>query len=78
MANVYSVRPSEILGIVDDYTSYCFDEACALIISKMKNNEKPVFKKKDKDTIAVQHFSKMSDLYKNMGFEYGQYVKQMR
>ena len=41
-------RPSKILGIDDEYTAYCLDEACALIISKIDDDEKPKFDKKEK------------------------------
>lgn len=37
-----------MMALKDEYTAYCFDEACALIISKMKSGEEPVFKKKYK------------------------------
>lgn len=74
MSTLYNVRPSSLLGIVDDdYTAYCFDEACAYISSKIKKDEKPVFKKKQ-GNMEKQNFSKPSDLYKSMGFERGQYV----
>lgn len=45
MSRIYNCLPSQILRIEDDYTAYCFDEACALIMSKIDNDEKPKFKK---------------------------------
>ena len=48
MSRLYHSRPSEILGIDDEYTAYCLDEACALIISKIDNDEEPNFNKKEK------------------------------
>ena len=48
MSRLYHSRPSEILGIDDEYTAYCLDEACALIVSKIDNDEKPKFNKKEK------------------------------
>ena len=39
MSRLYHSRPSKILGIDDEYTAYCLDEACALIISKIDNDE---------------------------------------
>ena len=48
MSRLYHSQPSKILGIDDEYTSYCLDEACALIISKIDNDEEPNFNKKEK------------------------------
>jgi ATP sulfurylase len=48
LANVYKVRPSTLLDIVDPYTAYCFDEACAYITGKLEQGEEPRFKKKYK------------------------------
>lgn len=33
------------MNLQDEYTSYCFDEACAYIIVKMENDEEPQFTK---------------------------------
>jgi hypothetical protein len=35
--------PSEVLRIKDEYTSFCFDEACMYIIEKLENKEEPRF-----------------------------------
>ena len=35
----YNKRPSEILGLDDEYTSFCFDEAIEHILSFRKYNE---------------------------------------
>lgn len=76
MSKIYNVRPSDIIGIEDDYTRYCFDEAMIYIIAKIKDGEKPNFSIKDEDgLIEKPHYSKMSDLYKSMGFSYGSYKK---
>lgn len=55
-------RPSDMLDITDKYTAYCFDEAVAFIIKKLKDGEKPKFKSDSK--IIVKEYSKPSDLYK--------------
>ena len=47
MSRLYHSRPSKLLGIDDEYTAYCLDEACALIISKIDNDEEPKFNKKE-------------------------------
>lgn len=78
MSKLYNVRPSDFIGIEDDYTRYCFDEALAYIASRIKDGEKPNFSIKDnKGTIDKPHYSKMSDLYKSMGFSYNSYKKEM-
>ncbi len=45
---MYKVRPSTLLDIMDSYTAYCFDEACAFIIGKLEKGEEPQFKTKYK------------------------------
>lgn len=40
------MRPSNLLCIDDDYTAFCFDEACAEIMAHIDQGEKPVFSKK--------------------------------
>ncbi|PJI07041.1 hypothetical protein CUB90_03810 [Clostridium sp. CT7] len=32
---MYRVRPSKILNIKNDYTAFCFDEACNYIFSEL-------------------------------------------
>ena len=48
LANVYHCRPSSLLDLVDPYTAYCFDEACAYIIMQIEQGNKPQFKKRYK------------------------------
>ena len=48
LANVYKVRPSTLLDIMDPYTAYCFDEACAYITGQLEKGEEPQFKRKYK------------------------------
>ena len=59
IARFYKKLPSEILGIEDVYTSYCLNEACAVIEGRLRNDEKPVI------TVAPsKNYSKPSDVYK--------------
>lgn len=58
LANVYKVRPSTLLDLVDPYTAYCFDEACAYIIKQMEDGKEPQFKLKFKS------FREMYEHYK--------------
>ena len=56
LANTYRCRPSTLFGIDDEYTAYCFDEACAYIIKKIENGEEPTFKRK---------FKSFKDMYRH-------------
>ena len=58
VAKSYNVRPSQMMGISDTYTAYCFDEACAVIAQKIKDGEEPVEK---------THYSTPSQLYSKYG-----------
>lgn len=78
MSKLYNVRPSYIIGIEDEYTQYCFDEAVAYIISRIKDGKNPNFSiKYNKGTVEKPHYSKMSDLYKSMGYPYNAYKKEI-
>ncbi|RXI52677.1 hypothetical protein [Clostridium tetani] len=37
----YKQRPSEIIGLTNDYEAFCFDEACIYIISKLQEEGSP-------------------------------------
>lgn len=54
-------RPSELLGIRDTYTAFCFDEACAYIIKQLQDGREPVMKTNNNNENFVA--SKPSDLY---------------
>lgn len=75
MSKLYYKRPSEIIFLKDEYTAYCFDEACAYISSRIKDGEKPVFKKNDGDNIEKPHYSSPSEMYARMGYKKGSYKK---
>lgn len=76
MSKLYDVRPSVLLDIPDAYTSYCFDEACAYITSRIKQGEEPSFEVKD-ENIEKPHYNSLSDMYKSMGYKSGRYKKQL-
>lgn len=52
----YKRLPSELMHLSDPYTSYCFDEACAFIMSKLDAGEEMVHK---------VHYSSFTELYRN-------------
>lgn len=74
MSKLYKTRPSEILGIVDVYTAFCLDEACAYITSKIKSGEEPDFNIQ-KESLEKRHYSSLRDMYSSMGFKNGSYKK---
>lgn len=39
MARTYQKRPSEILGIDDEYAAYCFDEVALYLVAKATDKE---------------------------------------
>lgn len=55
------IRPSDFVGIdEDDYTKFCFDEAFAFILSKLKSGEEPTIRRDAPKT----SYSNPSDFYK--------------
>lgn len=60
MSQRYNERPSVLLGIDDEYSAYCFDEACALIMTHLDNKEEPTFAQKNK---PGHKYTSFSDLY---------------
>lgn len=63
MSKQYNCLPSEILGIEDDYTAFCFNEACMNIIIHLESGEKPRYIEKKKN--EKKEYSSFSDFYKN-------------
>ncbi|WP_207755220.1 hypothetical protein [Clostridium pascui] len=41
----YKKRPSEIIGIINDYEAFCFDEACIYILEQIskEGSKEPKF-----------------------------------
>lgn len=64
MARVYHDRPSNLLGIQDNYTSFCLDEACAYIIAMLEDGKKPMFEKKQ---IVNKQARLPSEIYEQYG-----------
>lgn len=51
----FKKRPSEVIEVEDEYTAYCFDEACSYILGKLEAGEEPQFKKE---------YMSFADIYK--------------
>lgn len=68
MARQYRIRPSEILNIDDEYTAFCFDEACAYISNQMEIGNEPNFDalelQEEINAVYSGHYSSPSEMYK--------------
>lgn len=60
MSRQYNCLPSEILGIKDSYTAFCFNEACSFIRAKLDSGEKPLYKTEQKK----KEYNSFEDFYK--------------
>ena len=65
MSKLYSCLPSEIMGIEDDYTAFCFNEACSIISVKLHNEEKPVYREQKQEGEQKKVYHNFSDFYKD-------------
>ena len=55
-------RPSAVLGLEEDsWLAFCFDEACAFIITQLKEDKKPIMRVDNSNNQIT--YSKPSDLY---------------
>lgn len=59
-----SVRPSDLMGIDDSYTAFCFDEACSYIVSQLKDGKEPIIKEGKDGNGNTKHYSNPSDFYR--------------
>lgn len=58
-----NIRPSEFVGIdEDEYTCFCFDEAFAFILAKLRAGEKPTIHKNNPGKV----YSRPSEFYKKI------------
>lgn len=62
ISRYYQCRPSDIVGELDNYTAFCFDEACAYIRMKIEEGETPIYKDQ-----VERHYSSFSEMYKKVG-----------
>lgn len=65
MSKQYNCLPSDILGIEDDYTAFCFNEACCAFMMHLQNNEKPSYVEHENLAEKPKNYSNFSDFYKN-------------
>ena len=57
LAEYYHCRPSCFIADAGEYEKYCLDEACAFISMKVKDGEKPKFKKVKVNNKRYKSFS---------------------
>lgn len=62
MSKLYNCLPSDIMGIEDIYTAFCFNEACAEIMLRLQNEEKPIYREQ-----REEEYSNFTEFYKNFG-----------
>lgn len=67
MAKQFSCLPSQVLRIEDEYTAYCFDEACSVILAHLMNDENPTYEIEDLPKEKPKHFTNMKDFYNSLG-----------
>ena len=65
MSKQYGCLPSQILGIEDNYTAFCFNEACCEIMLRIQNDEKPIYIE-DREQ-KQKEYSNFKDFYKQYG-----------
>lgn len=63
MSRQFHKLPSEILRIEDEYTAFCFDEACSDIISHLMNGDEPTYVKLGMSKESSKHYSTMSEFF---------------
>lgn len=62
----YNKLPSEVIGIEDDeYTAFCFNEACTFIAEKLEQNEKPRYRSEEKEEKKIK-FNSFTELYNSI------------
>lgn len=66
MSKLYNCLPSDIIGIEDNYTAFCFNEACAEIMLRLQNEEKPIYREQREEE-QQEEYSNFTEFYKKFG-----------
>lgn len=66
MSKLYNCLPSDIMGIEDNYTAFCFNEACAEIMLRLQNEEKPIYREQREEE-QQEEYSNFTEFYKKFG-----------
>lgn len=71
MSKQYGCLPSELLGIEDDYTAFCFNEACCCIMCKLEKGEEPKYiedrEQEERERTKPKEYHSFEDYYKQFG-----------
>lgn len=65
MSKLYNCKPSDIVGVQDTYTAFCFDEACAYIRQKLEAGEIPQYEENELFQ-KKQEYHSFSDFYSKL------------
>lgn len=65
MAKRYRQRPSNIVGVDDEYAAYCFDEACIFLYNALEDKKELKFDNGDslKKQKEPKHYKSLSEFY---------------
>lgn len=66
MVEKFGGRPSEIICVEDEYTAYCFDEACLYIMTMLEQKKEPIFEEEKDVKVTNITYTCFSDLYNNI------------
>ena len=66
MSQLYNQRPSEFIAGLDEYTAFCFDEACSYIISMMRQEKEPDWANKKKENKIENGLQYLMSLQKSL------------
>jgi hypothetical protein len=60
IAKQFNQRPSQVVGLNNDYEAFCFDEACLVILEELnkKDSKEPKFNIDNKDS---SHYNRSND-----------------
>lgn len=76
MSEQYRTRPSELLGLCDSYTAFCFDEACYFIRTKLQDLKKEQIERLNFIENAVENEKKNKPTRKHYK-SYSELVKEV-
>lgn len=66
MSQLYKQRPSEFIPGLDEYTAFCFDEACSYILGNIKQGKEPKWLDKKKEEKIEDGLQYLLSLQKNL------------
>lgn len=66
IARQYNCLPSSVVGIEDNYTAFCFNEACSYIRQRMDNGDEPIYQIDEEQN--KMNYSCASEFFKQYGY----------